>query len=232
MRVTMRVVMRLEVSCWHGAGSQRPDGDRARRADAIGGADGPAVDAWCSSAIQVLQTGPKEEDRSLALVEHPVMGLDDDRRDLSQLQSWIWLQKAIHPELDYDNKKKWLPRKMAAPWSGISLKKWVKERKQKRKEEARLHRAEVHAAVSVAGVAAVLAAIRRRELRAGGARLGVGVDEGDGGGVGRRARGGAVREGGRGRGRHAGPGRRGSQRRGGRHGRQQRDHAHRRCRHL
>lgn len=41
---------------------------------------------WCSSAIQVLQTGPKEEDRSLALVEHPVMALDDDRRDLSQLQ--------------------------------------------------------------------------------------------------------------------------------------------------
>ncbi|KAM0901168.1 hypothetical protein ACQ4PT_020174 [Festuca glaucescens] len=48
---------------------------------------------------------------------------------------------------------------MAAPWSGISLKKWVKERKQKRKEEARLQRAEVHAAVSVAGVAAVLATI-------------------------------------------------------------------------
>ena len=48
---------------------------------------------------------------------------------------------------------------MAAPWRGISLKKWVKERKQKRKEEARLHKAEVHAAVSVAGVAAVLAAI-------------------------------------------------------------------------
>jgi hypothetical protein len=41
--------------------------------------------AWCSSAIQVLQTGPKE-DCSLALVEHPVVALDDDRRDLSQLQ--------------------------------------------------------------------------------------------------------------------------------------------------
>jgi hypothetical protein len=51
-----------------------------------------------------------------------------------------------------------LPRKMA-PWSGMSLKKWVKERRQKRKEHARLHRAEIHAAVSVAGVAAVLAAI-------------------------------------------------------------------------
>ncbi|KAJ1271731.1 hypothetical protein BS78_06G148700 [Paspalum vaginatum] len=136
--------------------------------------------AWCSSAIQVLQTGPKE--CSMALVEHPVMALGNDRNDLlsksnrslvvdnssfsttqwkyDDLKSWIWLQKAIHPELDYDLclKKKWLPRKMA-PWNGISLKKWVKERKQKRKEEARLQRAEVHAAVSVAGVAAALAAI-------------------------------------------------------------------------
>ncbi|XP_015636942.1 VAN3-binding protein [Oryza sativa Japonica Group] len=134
--------------------------------------------AWCSSAIQVLQTGSM--DCSMALVENPVMAPDNDRRDLlpkndrslvvdssgfsttqwkyDDLKSWIWLQKAIHPELDYDLKKKWLPRKMA-PWSGISLKKWVKERKQKRKEEARLHKAEVHAAVSVAGVAAALAAI-------------------------------------------------------------------------
>ncbi|CAN6235510.1 unnamed protein product [Urochloa humidicola] len=136
--------------------------------------------AWCSSAIQVLQIEPKE--CSMALVEHPVMSLDNDRKDplsksnrslvvdnssfstpqwkYDDLKSWIWLQKAIHPELDYDLclKKKWLPRKMA-PWNGISLKKWVKERKQKRKEEARLQRAEVHAAVSVAGVAAALAAI-------------------------------------------------------------------------
>nr|CAB3487520.1 unnamed protein product [Digitaria exilis] len=136
--------------------------------------------AWCSSAIQVLQ-GPKE--CSMALVEHPVMSLDKDQKNLlsksnrslvvdnssfstaqwkyDDLKSWIWLQKAIHPELDYDLclKKKWLPRKMA-PWNGgISLKKWVKERKQRRKEEARLQRAEVHAAVSVAGVAAALAAI-------------------------------------------------------------------------
>ncbi|XP_066349909.1 VAN3-binding protein [Miscanthus floridulus] len=136
--------------------------------------------AWCSSAIKVLHTGPKE--CSMALVEHSVMALGNDSNDMlaksdrslvvdnssfsttqwkyDDLKSWIWLQKAIHPELDYDLclKKKWLPRKMA-PWNGISLKKWVKERKQKRKEEARLQRAEVHAAVSVAGVAAALAAI-------------------------------------------------------------------------
>ncbi|KAG8065181.1 hypothetical protein GUJ93_ZPchr0004g39115 [Zizania palustris] len=136
--------------------------------------------AWCSSAIQVLQTGPI--DFSMALVENPVMAPDNDIRDLlpkndrslvvdsssfsntqwkyDDLKSWIWLQKAIHPELDYDLclKKKWLPHKMT-PWSGISLKKWVKEWKHKHKEEARLQKAEVHAAVSVAGVAAALAAI-------------------------------------------------------------------------
>ena len=41
----------------------------------------------------------------------------------------------------------------------MSIKKWLKEIKQRRKEEGRLQRAEVHAAISVAGVAAALAAI-------------------------------------------------------------------------
>lgn len=36
--------------------------------------------AWCSSAIQVLHTGPKES--SMALVEHPVMALGSDRNDM------------------------------------------------------------------------------------------------------------------------------------------------------
>lgn len=43
--------------------------------------------------------------------------------------------------------------------SSISIKKWFKDLKLKRKEEDRLRRAEVHAAISVAGVAAALAAI-------------------------------------------------------------------------
>ena len=51
-----------------------------------------------------------------------------------------------------------MPWKMV-PFKIISIKKWLKERKQRRKEEDRLQRAEVHAAVSVAGVAAALAAI-------------------------------------------------------------------------
>lgn len=41
----------------------------------------------------------------------------------------------------------------------VPIKKWVKEIKGKRKEEKRLQRAEVHAAVSIAGLAAALAAV-------------------------------------------------------------------------
>lgn len=46
-----------------------------------------------------------------------------------------------------------------APLKHVSIKKWLKEIKEKRKDDRRLQRAEVHAAISVAGVAAALAAI-------------------------------------------------------------------------
>lgn len=46
-----------------------------------------------------------------------------------------------------------------SPLKHFSIKKWLKEIKQKRKEENRLQKADVHAAISVAGVAAALAAI-------------------------------------------------------------------------
>lgn len=45
------------------------------------------------------------------------------------------------------------------PFKGASIKKWLKDIKQKRKEEDRLQRAEVHAAMSVAGIATALAAV-------------------------------------------------------------------------
>lgn len=52
-----------------------------------------------------------------------------------------------------------LPWNIVLPFKNVSMKKWLKEIKQRRKEEGRLRRAEVHAAISVAGVAAALAAI-------------------------------------------------------------------------
>lgn len=52
-----------------------------------------------------------------------------------------------------------LPWKNIVPLKTISIKKWLKEIKMKRKEEDRLQRAEIHAAISVAGVAAALAAV-------------------------------------------------------------------------
>ena len=45
------------------------------------------------------------------------------------------------------------------PLKHVNIKKWLKEIKQKRKEDQRLQKAEVHAAISVAGVAAALATV-------------------------------------------------------------------------
>ncbi|XP_050133193.1 VAN3-binding protein-like [Malus sylvestris] len=71
------------------------------------------------------------------------------------------MQLAMHPELNYTGffRKKWMSWKIV-PFKNMSIKKWLKDIKQRRKEEQRLQRAEVHAAVSsMAGVAAALAAI-------------------------------------------------------------------------
>ncbi|CAI9098648.1 OLC1v1035330C1 [Oldenlandia corymbosa var. corymbosa] len=79
----------------------------------------------------------------------------------NDLKSWIWMQQAMHPELNYNSylKKKWAPWKIGQPLKKVPIKKWITEMKQKSKEDKRLQRAEVHAAVSVAGLAAALAAI-------------------------------------------------------------------------
>nr|CAD1825582.1 unnamed protein product [Ananas comosus var. bracteatus] len=89
---------------------------------------------------------------------------DGDEKSMQQwkfddLTSWIWLQNAIHPESEDDHglSKESISRRIK-PSEGINLKKWVKEKKQRRKEEERLQKAEVHAAVSIAELAAALAA--------------------------------------------------------------------------
>ncbi|KAF6156380.1 hypothetical protein GIB67_031501 [Kingdonia uniflora] len=91
---------------------------------------------WCNSAI-VLQDRP--------IIMSPLQMIDKklDDGDLKSLPSW--------KSNDLKMPTKLLPFK--------SIKKWVKEIKQRRKDEDRLHKAEVHAAVSVAGVAAALAAV-------------------------------------------------------------------------
>lgn len=52
-----------------------------------------------------------------------------------------------------------MPWKQMMPLKSVSIKKWFREMKQRRKEEQRMQTAEVHAAISVAGVAAALAAV-------------------------------------------------------------------------
>ncbi|XP_062164647.1 VAN3-binding protein [Alnus glutinosa] len=132
--------------------------------------------AWCNFAVQALQ--PELEDGPLVILDNsikpfesnaksPFMKMDDS--DFKSLPPWksddvkslIWMQQAMHPELNYNSyfQKKWLPWNIVLPFKNVSMKKWLKEIKQRRKEEGRLRRAEVHAAISVASVAAALAAI-------------------------------------------------------------------------
>ncbi|GLT80435.1 hypothetical protein SLA2020_518740 [Shorea laevis] len=139
--------------------------------------------AWCNFAVKTLQPD-RLHDQSIIVRDHlpqkfehqttpPFSKMEkctklDDAVDFKSIpawksndfKSWIWMQQAMHPELNYNScfRKKWLPWKMV-PFTGISFKKWLKEKKLRRKEEERLQKAEVHAAVSVAGVAAALAAI-------------------------------------------------------------------------
>ncbi|CAN1223252.1 hypothetical protein LINGRAPRIM_LOCUS744 [Linum grandiflorum] len=141
--------------------------------------------AWCDFAVQTLHPDEHFQDHNslLLLDDKPATkfdanlaispaflnmdqkGMKMDDAELKSLppwnndlkQSWIWMQQAMHPELNY-NRKKWVQWKMA-PFKITSIKKWLKEMKSRRKEEGRLARAEVHAAMSMAGLAAALAAI-------------------------------------------------------------------------
>ncbi|KAG2692201.1 hypothetical protein I3760_08G041300 [Carya illinoinensis] len=154
--------------------------------------------AWCNFAVQALQ--PELEDRSVIILDNsikqiesyaraPIMKIDKsvkmDDADFKSLppwnsndvKSWIWMQQAMHPELNYNGyfQKKWhfmqLPWKIV-PFKNVSIRKWLKEIKARRKEEGRLQRAEVLAAISVAGVAAALAAIAEENSKKEGPSTG------------------------------------------------------------
>ncbi|XVE98674.1 hypothetical protein REPUB_Repub03eG0127800 [Reevesia pubescens] len=138
--------------------------------------------AWCNFAVQALQ--PELHDQSIVVLDNSIKKFECDSPmsftkmekttkidatdfksalppwKSSDVKSWIWMQQAMHPELNYKScfRKNWMPWKIV-PFKGISIKKWLKEMKAKRKEEGRLQRAEVHAAMSVAGLAAALVAI-------------------------------------------------------------------------
>ncbi|XP_050216247.1 VAN3-binding protein isoform X2 [Mercurialis annua] len=134
--------------------------------------------AWCNFAVQTLQP----PDKPIILLDNQLKTFDcdvippfmmeksvkmeDEFKSLppwksNDVKSWIWMQQAMHPEINYNScfRKKWVPWKNVVPFKTLSIKKWIKDIKQKRKEEDRLQRAEVHAAISVAGIAAALASI-------------------------------------------------------------------------
>ncbi|KAL2481047.1 Plant protein of unknown function (DUF828) with plant pleckstrin-like proteiny-like region [Abeliophyllum distichum] len=113
--------------------------------------------AWCNFAVQTLQSDI--QDRAIILQESSLKKFEIDSKPPSmKMEGSVKMDDAdkfVPPWKSNDVKMSW----KIMPFKHVSIKKWLKEIKQKRKEEHRLQKAEVHAAVTVAGVAAALAAI-------------------------------------------------------------------------
>ncbi|XP_057816443.1 VAN3-binding protein isoform X1 [Cryptomeria japonica] len=79
----------------------------------------------------------------------------------NDLKRFLLLQEALNP--DPCNRGKKFHRSFSAakpcPLRGKTVGRWLKEKKEKKKEETRVYNAQVHAATAVAGVAAAVAAI-------------------------------------------------------------------------
>ncbi|XP_048426609.1 VAN3-binding protein [Pyrus x bretschneideri] len=111
--------------------------------------------AWCNFAVQAFQ--PDQQDRSVVLLDDPIDKFKSHNKKSRQDMDDADL-KPPPPWKSNDVKVKHMSWKIV-PFENMSIKKWLKDIKQRRKEEQRLQRAEVLVAVSMAGVAAALVAI-------------------------------------------------------------------------
>lgn len=86
-------------------------------------------------------------------------------RQVEDLSTWLLFQQGVHPEMGSTeclHNNKHFCRSFSGvrgPLRGMSMKRWLKDMKEKKKEALRMHNSQVHAAMSVAGVAAAVAAI-------------------------------------------------------------------------
>ncbi|PWA75481.1 hypothetical protein CTI12_AA241780 [Artemisia annua] len=116
--------------------------------------------AWCDFAVKEAMQ-PEFQNQALVLHEYSISSFDDGSTSPNYLKlesiKMDDATKPLPPWKTNDVKQSWHINPFKT--SHLSIKKWLKEIKQKKKENERLQKAEVHAAISVAGVAAALAAI-------------------------------------------------------------------------
>ncbi|KAL5783290.1 hypothetical protein ACOSP7_008319 [Xanthoceras sorbifolium] len=86
-------------------------------------------------------------------------------RDSEEMKELFLLHQALHPEFLSSQQllKNGLYKNIMR---GRTMGRWLKDQKERKKQEIRTHNAELHAAVSVAGVAAAIAAITASETTA------------------------------------------------------------------
>ncbi|KAI5066467.1 hypothetical protein GOP47_0019091 [Adiantum capillus-veneris] len=83
----------------------------------------------------------------------------------NDVSTWLLLQQSGHPDISpigCTHNNKHFCRNFSgvrAPLRAMSMKRWIKDIKERKKEAMRVHNAQVHAAMSVAGLAASIAAI-------------------------------------------------------------------------
>ncbi|GJW14358.1 VAN3-binding protein [Tanacetum coccineum] len=125
--------------------------------------------AWCDFAVKEAMQ-PEFQNQALVLHEYSISSFDDGSTSPNYLKleslKMDDAAKPLPPWKTNDVKQSWHINPFKT--SHLSIKKWLKEIKQKKKENERLHKAEVHAAISVAGVAAALAAIAAENSSHGG----------------------------------------------------------------
>ncbi|KAJ4708063.1 Van3-binding protein [Melia azedarach] len=79
-------------------------------------------------------------------------------RDSEEMKELFLLHHALHPEL-LSNQQLLKNGLYKSIMRGRTMGRWLRDQKERKKQEIRTHNAQVHAAVSVAGVAAAIAAI-------------------------------------------------------------------------
>ncbi|MCO5604377.1 hypothetical protein L7F22_058542 [Adiantum nelumboides] len=109
--------------------------------------------SYSSGPLSFMDPGPMEGSPPMSPT------LADDR------STWLLLQqnaRAGISSIDCPPNSKHLCRSFSgvrAPLQAMSMKRWLKDMKERKKEAMRVHNAQVHAAMSVAGVAAAIASI-------------------------------------------------------------------------
>ncbi|XP_031258169.1 VAN3-binding protein [Pistacia vera] len=130
---------------------------------ALSGTHIPNLNHIDNSTLSSVSNSIQTQDASSAAfrespVTHEISSPPISPRDSEEMKELFLLHQALHPEFLSNQQmlKNGLYKSMVR---GRTVGRWLKDQKERKKQEIRAHNAQLHAAVSVVGVAAAIAAI-------------------------------------------------------------------------